>query len=80
MCETCSSNSCAAIHGQISSHRHESERRRRTSVFSLGEDIAESLDKVREVMTEELCTQHDVLAGDRGGENATEELGFTLQT
>lgn len=77
VCETCSSNSCAVIHGQISITTNPRERRR-TNVFSLGEDVAESLDKVREIIAEELGTQHDVLAGERGGEDASEELGFTL--
>lgn len=59
-------------------HRDEPKGRRRTSVFSLGEDVAESLNKVRKVIAEELGTQHDVLAGDRGGEDAAKELRFTL--
>lgn len=66
------------------SHRHGSRGEEggggRTNVFSLGEDVAESLDKVREIIAEELGTQHDIFAGERRGEDASEKLGFTLQT
>lgn len=49
-----------------------------TGEFSLGEDIAESLGKVWEVIAEEFGPQDNVLSGERGGEDTAEELRFTL--
>lgn len=47
-------------------------------VLGLGSDLGEELDEVRQVVSEELCANNEVLAGARGVGLRAHELGLTL--
>jgi hypothetical protein len=47
-----------------------------TQVLCLAGNLAEELDKVGQVIAEELCFKHQVLAGVVGAQGSSQKLGF----